>query len=178
MKTRVGWLGLMVSVWFGLPFGDARGDDHGNTMGTATAFPLGSIVAGTLETADDVDYFETTWSPPPSPYYGIAVFPGNANVKAVMQWDHPGYPTESDNLYCFLHRSSLIGRNETLYFKISYRSGSGGDGYHMASVVVPETATPIGDLVEYTLSPDAPVDARLYSLDAGLYAVGVCPMED
>ncbi len=65
----------------------------------------------------------------------------------------------------------------TNYFRISYRfgPGPGGDGYRMASVIAPDTATPIGDLVEYNLSPSAPVDARLYNLDAGLYAVGVCP---
>ena len=155
----------------------ARGDDHGDTWDSATSFPLETMVSGTLETASDVDYFRTIFPPYPSPYYGIALFPGYSSINAGMLsgYDPNGQP-ESDNLYCFLARSSSVSEM-TNYFRISYRfgPGPGGDGYRMASVVFPDTATPIGDLVEYNLSPDAPVDARLYSLDAGLYAVGVCP---
>ncbi len=51
-------------------------DDHGDTWDSATSFPLETIVSGTLETADDVDYFRTIFPPHPSPYYGIALFPG------------------------------------------------------------------------------------------------------
>ena len=150
-------------------------DDHGDTWDSATSFPLETMVSGTLETADDVDFFRTIF-PPSSPYYGFAVFPGYAQIQAglLSGYDPNGQP-ESDNLFCFLGRGDFSDQNETNYFRISYRFGSGGDGYHMASVVFPDTATPIGDLVEYNLSPAAPVDARLYNLDAGLYAVGVCP---
>ncbi len=181
MRTRIlSFVLLGVCI---LTVSKAFGDDHGNSpTNSPTSLPVGAILAGVLETSEDVDCFATEVQP--GKWYGWALF-GDPHMRPFdlynaqadfgggsrgdffntliwQQWDWGDYDPSAEAEY--------------FYPAVAFSDWYSGDenAYRVAAVRFPDTASPVGTLITFSLSEANPVDTRLFTFAEGSGPKVVC----
>ncbi len=154
-------------------------DDHGDSPSAATPLAVGSISAGMLDSAGDVDYFQTVWNP--GKWIACALF-ADEEWKIDLQvedeygqiWAHGG----QNVAILGNHWDDLVVTNYPLVRYNSAYSGS-EDAYHLAAVQFPDSSAPLNTLIPFTLTDAHRVESMVFETSPGqTYAIGMGRQDD
>ncbi len=154
-------------------------DDHGNSWSSATPLAVGGIAAGTLESAGDADYFQTVWNP--GKWIGCALFADQIWKIDSQVEDDIGqiwaYGTQNVAIWGNDWEEMVVTNYPVVRYNPAY-SGS-GDGYHLAAVPLPDSATPLDQFIQFTLTDAHRAEALVFAASAGqTVAIGLGRRDD